>query len=183
MSGFKQMMEYRIRTGKSTLYPDRSVYYCLTEEYYFCNHTCTVYIVNNHKIMDLPEEIFQELLNGYWREEKNELRNTRDTYSYNNHLFVDSLEEEYIQTLPDPKKPASEIVYLRQLDKERLLNLLRSLSDLQATVLYRFFYEQKTEREIAKTLNRSTSTIHTAKIRGLRKLRELLTQEDDFLLE
>lgn len=180
---FKSDMEYRIRKGLSKIYPDRASYYLLTKDYFFCNQTCTVYICAEDVYSELTPEIFKELINSYWTEERNDLHHAFHTISYNQAIPSDSDGDTFLDQMEDINSPVPEREYFLNDIRNRYSSVLDNLTPIQKTVVHGIYFEQKTELDIAKALGKTQANIHYHKIKALGTLRKLFSENEELLKE
>lgn len=86
----------------------------------------------------------------------------RDLYRHKKRTHTESLEENI-------NIPAKE--------KDEILDELFLLPEKYRTVLYLYYYEEFTLKEIAQTLNKSINTVSSELQRARKKLRKILTEE------
>ncbi len=181
MASFKDMMEKRVSDGLSRVYPNRRKYSIYNNEYYFCNHTCTVFCRRNGIFIDLDEYVFQELLRSYGRELKNNLHHGRYTISYNTEVSSEDGADCFIDLFEDKKSPVPEDEFFCSEYRERISSVIDRLKPIQERVIRGIYFEQKTEAEMAELLGTSQANVHYHKAKALEMLKgyfEELEPED-----
>ncbi len=176
---FQKEMQRRIQSGESRIYPNRNNQFYFYEQYYFCNHTCTIYIVDIKTFVDPGEEIFVDYLRNVWREEKQDERFYKKTISYNNTIFSDE-ETELTEIIKATDGTHPESIYENKMLSDKIKKALLDLTEDQRRIIIGLFFEEKTELELAKLMNKRQQTIHYHKVNALRKLEALLYDIDDF---
>lgn len=85
--------------------------------------------------------------------------------------------------IPDPRNYFAEVERSTtdfEFEEARLANAFSELPLMRREVLRLLFVEMKTPTEIAAILHCSTNYVHLQKSRALKRLRELLTEGDDY---
>ncbi len=98
-----------------------------------------------------------------------------DNYRKQNPVFLDGSEEE----LPSPVSENPEEIVLRNVTREELLGLIRTLSQDQQDALLLRFQEELKIKEIAQILNKNEGAVKALMFRGLKKLRQKLERRDE----
>ena len=86
---------------------------------------------------------------------------------------LDRLMEDNAQQFSDSHESVEDIV-IQKISLEKLHMALSKLSKKDQDLIYALFYEEKTERDYAKQVGVYPSTVHSRKIRILKKLKKLL---------
>lgn len=90
--------------------------------------------------------------------------------------------------VPEPRDPAGTLALLETdgldasldelAEQWRIAELLTRLSDEEADLLRRRFYDDMSQREIAKATGIPLGTVKMRMVQGLERMRELLAEED-----
>ena len=178
---FKSIMEKRISTGLSKIYPDRACFNLFTDEYYFSNATCTVFMCSTNSFVELEPDIFKELINSYWREEQNDLHHSKYTVSYNRAVTSEDGADNFIDLQEDEDSPIPENEFFIHELKSKYADTIDRLCPIQSQIIRGIYFQQRTENEMAAILGKTQANIHYHKIKALEKLRyyfERLEPED-----
>ena len=98
-----------------------------------------------------------------------------DNYRKQSPVFLDGSEAE----LPSPEKNNPEEKFLRDVTRDELLELIRTLSQDQQDALLLRFREELKIKEIAQILNKNEGAVKALMFRGLKKLRHKLEGRDE----
>ncbi len=96
-----------------------------------------------------------------------------DNYRKQNPVLLDGSEEE----LPSPEHNNPEEKVLRDVSRDELIALIRTLSQDQQDALLLRFQEELKIKEIAQVLNKNEGAVKALMFRGLKKLRQKLELE------
>lgn len=83
---------------------------------------------------------------------------------------LDRLMEETARQFPDEQESVEHIV-LHKADVDKLHTALSTLSQEEQALIYALFFEERSERDVAREFAVSQTTIHKRKIRILQKLK------------
>lgn len=180
---FKSIMKKRIADGLSKIYPDRASYNLLTNDYFFCNQTCTVYICATDSFIELDPEIFKELINSYWREEQNDIHHSAHTISYNKDVLLEDGSDCFLDLQEDVNSPVPENEYFANIVKNKYSDFIDMLSPIQSKIIRGIFFQRLTEAEMAMLLGKTQSNIHYHKVKSLEKLKKYMERLEPEELE
>lgn len=97
--------------------------------------------------------------------------------TYNGVTSYDALDTEDmlgVDSIPDSTSPSVEDSVMGNLLREKLQFCLSQLTSQEQLLIHALFYEQKTEREYAKTLGISQNAVNKRRHKVLDKLRRLM---------
>lgn len=97
--------------------------------------------------------------------------------TYNGVISYDALDTEDmlgVDNIPDSSSPSVEDSVMGNLLREKLQFCLSQLTFQEQLLIHALFYEQKTEREYAKTLGISQNAVNKRRHKVLDKLRRLM---------
>ena len=95
----------------------------------------------------------------------------------NNLVSYDGMDTEDtlgVETISDPSAPSVEDIVLSKMYRERLRYCLSQLTEIEQSLIYALYYEEKTEREYADTLGLSQKAVNKRRHKILAKLRHLM---------
>ncbi len=124
------------------------------------------YITLNGKRIPVTEEVYYAFKRPAWRERK------RRQVRAENELSLDALADAGFE-LPDEASLVDEIVADKLL-LDMLLEALSDLTDDERFLIDALFYQEKSERMVAKETGLSKTGIHKQKEKIMSKLRDLL---------
>lgn len=128
------------------------------------------------KVTDTLVEVSEEVYLTYYRMRRRcSAVQERDTY--NGVTSYDALDTEDmlgVDNIPDSNSPSVEDVVMGNLLREKLQFCLSQLTLPEQLLIHALFYEQKTEREYAKTLGISQKAVNKRRHKALAKLRRLI---------
>ena len=114
----------------------------------------------------VSEEVYLEYYRPVWREAKQ--RKVRNEMEYS----LDALNDTGFEVSSDDV-PIDEIV-LDKLLIDKLYMVLAELTNAEYSLLYALYIKGKSEREVAKTFDISSSTVNRRKRKTLKKIKNLL---------
>lgn len=146
-----------------------------TSDYILNFKDLTCYIKETKQTTNANIEILEELSRSYWREEK---RNHKYNYmitSYEN-LVSTGIELLYFLSNPINKNPLNDIIHKEQ--KVKIKELFLSLPKKPRNILWKYYYENKNEIEIAKEMNLNKKIVHYYKKKYIQKIRQERNYEE-----
>lgn len=181
---FKAKIEERINGGLSKVYPKRIAYSLLIGDYIFFNHTCTVYIRSVKTYVDMEPELFQELLQSYWNESKNNLYHKENTVSYNNETVnEEGSVTEFFNLFEDENAEKPEEEFFDHHFSDNMNAVIDMLTPVQAKIIRGYYFEKRTEKEISEALQISQQRVHYQKAVALNRLNDILNDNLDIMME
>ncbi len=181
---YKTEIEGRIKDGLSKLYPKRAAYSLLMGDYIFFNHTCTVYICSVKTYVDMEPELFQELLQSYWNESKNNLYHKENTVSYNNETVnEEGSVTEFFNLFEDENAEKPEEEFFDHHFSDNMNAVIDMLTPVQAKIIRGYYFKKRTEKEISEALQISQQRVHYQKAVALNRLNDILNDNLDIMME
>ena len=168
----------RICSGAIQYIPGRKTYYWPTDEYIFFIGSCTVFVKNDKSFIDLPKEIFTEMVQSYWNEAKNDQKHKYYTISEDAVLGDDSDATIYDIT-PDLKAISPERAALLRERSKELGECVSQLNQKRQDVINGLFFDHKTEKQLAEENGSSQQNIHSSKKTALKELARMYEELEE----
>lgn len=131
------------------------------------------YIRVDIKWFEVSKQVYATCRNSYRKILRDNERDKDVIYHYDNlgitvfhsHCTESSMSIDIIESI------------YKKMQNEKLYTAIDSLSIQEKEIINLIYFEEKTEREVATTLQLSNSTLHNKKIRILKKLNKILKQK------
>ena len=141
---------------------------------YVINHNeinNTYIVIFNFNEKEEKINISKEIFDAFNSFELDDLKqmNERDR-----HYYYDEATDEYIYQKSEFKSDSVEEIVEKKIIKEKLQKAINSLSETQKRRIIKYYFEGKTEEEIAKEEGVSQQSVHIGIERAIEKLKEIL---------
>lgn len=128
------------------------------------------------KLHGLPVPVEKEVYETFHRSDRH-LRTLQEKDERNGVVSYDALDSEEMlgeDMIPDLDYPGVEDMATLSLLQEKLKTCLTQLDEFEQKLIYAIFYEEKSIRQIAKTIDMPVMTVYHYKMRALGKLKKLM---------
>lgn len=120
------------------------------------------------KVVEVSEEVYRAIKQPQWREKKRQIVRQKKEVS------LEALEEKGNILYEDRDQASIEETIIRNIVREQLMKAFAKLSNEERLIIYGLYFDEKSEREIARMMGISQAAIHKRRNRILEKLKKFL---------
>lgn len=120
------------------------------------------------KVVEVSEEVYRAIKQPQWREKKRQIVRQKKEVS------LEALEEKGNTLYEDREQASIEETIIRNIVREQLMKAFAKLSNEERLIIYGLYFDEKSEREIARMMGISQAAIHKRRNRILEKLKKFV---------
>lgn len=120
------------------------------------------------KVVEVSEEVYRAIKQPQWREKKRQIVRQKKEVS------LEALEEKGNTLYEDREQASIEETIIRNIVREQLMKAFAKLSNEERLIIYGLYFDEKSEREIARMMGLSQAAIHKRRNRILEKLKKFV---------
>jgi len=120
------------------------------------------------KVVEVSEEVYRAIKQPQWREKKRQIVRQKKEVS------LEALEEKGNILYEDRDQASIEETIIRNIVCEQLMKAFAKLSNEERLIIYGLYFDEKSEREVARMMGISQAAIHKRRNRILEKLKKFV---------
>lgn len=120
------------------------------------------------KVVEVSEEVYRAIKQPQWREKKRQIVRQKKEVS------LEALEEKGNILYEDRNQASIEETIIRNIVREQLMKAFAKLSNEERLIIYGLYFDEKSEREVARMMGISQAAIHKRRNRILEKLKKFV---------
>ena len=120
------------------------------------------------QVVEVSEEVYRAIKQPQWREKKRQIVRQKKEVS------LEALEEKGNTLYEDREQASIEETIIRNIVREQLMKAFAKLSNEERLIIYGLYFDEKSEREIARMMGISQAAIHKRRNRILEKLKKFV---------
>ena len=120
------------------------------------------------KVVEVSEEVYRAIKQPQWREKKRQIVRQKKEVS------LEALEEKGNILYEDRNQASIEETIIRNIVREQLMKAFAKLSNEERLIIYGLYFDEKSEREVARMMGISQAAIHKRRNCILEKLKKFV---------